>query len=253
MARPFHFTTDPSSLWTAFDLGGSSSIVQSGTILTFGGNFETVFIRDTDTSNNTTVEARQQHDWISNNEGFGVVANFQSSSQWYLFGWFRFAGGGDQRLRLFVFNSGFTQLSNVTENYTANTDTNLKLTTKDNGANKDLEGFVDGVSKTTASTSTKYGTGRGGIYTRVINHDMIADWWAFDTVLAINSVTPNAGLFDETTPVVIDGNDFGDGTLVDVGVQAAQNIVVVSPTKITCDFPPATSEKVNVTVKFGTP
>lgn len=180
------------------------------------------------------------------------MANFQSSSQWYLFGWFRFGGAGLHRLRLFVFNSGFTQLSNVTEDYTANTDTNMKLTTKDNGANKDLEGFVDGVSKTTASTGTKYASGRSGIYTRVINHDMITDWWTLDMGLSISSVNPSFGEVGGGDNIVINGTDIGDGTLVDFGGIPPTGVVVTPNNKIDFVNPPGNPGFVDVTIKFGT-
>lgn len=253
MAEPFHFTTDPSLRWTAVDTIGSSTWTQAGSDLTASaGDFEGIFRRDTDTSNNATVEARQKHDWLQNDELFGVVCNVQGTTQWYLWIWQRFA---NHKVRLFSYNSGFTMLSDKNKAYTPGSYVRMKITSADNGSNKDLEGFVDEVSEATASTSFKLGAGNGGIMVRVKNpsSEMDVDWWALDTVLAINSVTPNSGLSDETTSVVIDGNDFGDGTLVDVGIQAAQNIVVVSPTQINCDFPPSVSGKVNVIVKFGTP
>lgn len=229
---------------------------QSGTLLTGSvGNFESVFIRDTDTSNNATVEARQLFNgWNVNGEAFGVVCNKQSTDDFYMLAWLTFTGGGD-RLRLFRRTpTGFIQLTNVTKSYTAATFTLMKITSVDNGANKDLIGFVDGVSETTATT-VQLTDGRGGVFASVkgASNSADTDWWALDTVIAINSVTPSAGISDETTPVVIDGDDFGDGTLVDVGVQSAQNVVVVSPTQINCDFPPSASGKVNVIVKFGTP
>ncbi len=253
MARPFHFTIDPFSLWTVVDRSGSSTWVQAGSDLTASvGLWDGIFRRDNDTSNNATVEARQKHNWLSDGEDFGVVCNMQGTTQFYLWVWQKFV---NNKVRLFVFDSGFTMLSDKTKTYTAGTYVRMKITSLDNGANKDLEGFIDGVSEATATASLKLGAGKGGIEARVQTASSIldTDWWALDTVLAINSVTPNTGLLDETTPVVIDGDDFGDGTLVDVGVQAAQNVVVVSPTQINCDFPPAASGKVNVIAKFGTP
>lgn len=254
MARSFHFTTDPSSLWTEVNLINSAVWTQSGTLLNASGsaNAEVLYVRDTDTSNNATVEARQRFDtWNINFQGFGVICN-QQPNKFYLFVWVR-SGGGDT-VRLFTFNSGYTQNSSASKAYTPNTFARMKITSTDNGANKDLEGFVDGVSETTGSTVVQFTGGQGGVYVRLLNtaDDMDIDWWAMDLNIAVTSVVPSTGLEAGGQSVDILGSDIGDGSIGEFGGVNATNNVASPNTSLTCDTPSLAAGLVDVRVKFGT-
>ncbi len=252
MARPFHFTTDPFSLWTAVDRSGSSTWVQAGSDLTAkDGLWDGILRRDNDTSNNATVEARQKHSWLKDGEDFGVVCNVQGTTQFYLWVRQRFI---NNKVRLFQFNSGFTQLSDKTKTYTGGTYVRMKITSLDNGSNKDLEGFIDGVSEATATTSLKLGAGNGGIEARVdnVNTTMDVDWWVMDPAITVTSVDIPRGDPSGGEPRVITGVDIGDGSIAEFGGTNATNNVATPNTSLACDTPAHDVGLVDVKVKFGT-
>lgn len=255
MARPFHFTTNPASLWTIVDFINPTVWTQAGTLLNAGNNAnsESLFIRDADTSDDATVEARMRFDtWNIDFQGFGVVSNFKNLNQYYLFVWLRFAGG--DVLQMFVFNFGFTLLSSKSKTYTPSSFENIKIKSTTNGPNKDLEGFINGVLEISTTTGIQYLNGQAGMYTRIRNtaDNMDADWWAMDLDIQVDSVSPSKGLDVGGETVGIAGSDIGDGSLAEFGGGNASSNVATPNLLMHCVTPPHEVGLVDVKVKFGT-
>src|SRR3990167_8320402 len=106
MARPFHFTTDTSALFdeeqdgsdAAWNINTASSIVS-----VTGGNADSRWIRKTYVSTNSTVQMRAQSAGAA---PFGIIANWQSGSQFYL-AYLRSGG----TFRLYYKNGGYTVIA----------------------------------------------------------------------------------------------------------------------------------------------
>ena len=253
MARPFHFLTEPvaDGDWEV-NIAVQTRTIENGTEWKLvGGVGEHVLTRKVDASSNSDVQMRVKRDGYCE---LGLLTNFQDNNNLYLF----FNQQSIPRHAIFKKVGGsFTLLGAFNFGSTDDVFENLRGTSADESGSKRLKLFIDGVERVNVLEATAFGSGRAGVRMFPFGGtpgDMIIDWWTFDTVLGIDSITPSLGGFSDTTPVEILGDDFGDGSLVDVGLQAAQNIVVTPPNKINCDFPPvAQSGKVDVTVKFGTP
>lgn len=256
MARSFHFTTNPSSLWTQTDIVGTFTWSQSGTdenVVRNSGTGQTVFIRDTDTADEQTVEIRAKASgWTSINQGFAVVANYVDSGNFYM----AHIGKFNNKDNIFRVTGGtYFVIASTTDVYVADTYVRIKITTVNNGANKDLEMFRDGVSVLTASTSTKYGTEQAGIFYASSSSAQSADfdWWAFDLDIVVNSVAPPSGPEAGGQSVDIVGSDIGDGSIGEFGGVNATNNLATPNTSLTCDTPSLAAGIVDVRVKFGTP
>ena len=246
MARPFHFTTDTT---TSFDeeqdgtdatwtVNTASSIVS-----VTGGSADSRWVRKTDASTNSTVQMRTKS---ASAAPFGIFANWQSGTQFYL-AYLRSGG----TFQLFVKNGGYTVLASKAYATSNGTYYKIKLTTVTNGANKDLEGFVDGVSELTASTATLFGSGRMGMMANAVGQ-VDFDWFAPDTSITVTSISPSSGIDNGGDPVVIVGTDFGDGALPYIDTTVCTGITVTPTTSIVATTPAGTAGVVNVVVKFGT-
>jgi hypothetical protein len=76
----------------------------------------------------------------------------------------------------------------------------------------------------------------------------------YTTPLALASVNPASGPYDDTTQVTVTsrpGENFQPGATVDVGGAACVNVVITSPTTLTCDAPPAAVGTVDIQVSNG--
>lgn len=253
MARPFHFTVDPLSPATfdQEDDGVAVTWAQSGTILEATGSTgaDSRLIRKMDTENAASVEARAKAS-VSVNGPWGVVCNWQSITEFYM----SYAGSAGT-FRIFARDGGFSILASKSFTFTNDTFFIVKLETADNGADKDVEGFVNGVSELTATTSIKFGAGRCGIDANPTAGSTITfDWFAPKTVIQVKAITPSVGTRTGGQAVEIKGEDFGEGALVDIGGVAATSVVVTPNDTIHCVVPAAAADgDVDVTVKFGTP
>lgn len=246
--RPFHFTTDSSSLFDEEQDGTDATwTVDTGNsiVSVTGGSADTRWIRKTDTANTSTVEIRAKSAAAA---PFGALCNWQSGTQFYL-AYLRSGGN----ITLFIKNGGYTSLAATAYATSNGTYYRVKITATTNGSNKDLAAFVDGVSQITASTATVYGAGRAGIMPNAAGGQVDIDWFAFNTTPAITSIAPDGGPSATATSLTITGTDFGDGSVVTVGGTAATSVVATPNTSIACDTPTDQSTtRSNVVVSFGT-
>lgn len=247
MAQPFHFTTNSAASFTEEQDGTDATwTVDTGNSIVSitGGSADTRWIRSTDVSVNSTVEIRGKS---AGTAPFGCIANYQSGSQYYL-AYLR--SGGE--FRLYYRSGGYTVVANKAYSTSNGVYYRIKLTTVTNGSNKDLTGYINGVSELSVSTSTLYGSGRAGIQPNAAPGQVDIDWFVFDTVVNPTSVAPSSGALTGGTSIAITGTDFGDGSLVTIGGNAATGISVTPNTSISCVTPAGTSGSKNVIVKFGT-
>ncbi len=68
----------------------------------------------------------------------------------------------------------------------------------------------------------------------------------------IESVTPNSGLTSGGTPITVTGTNFTSLTIVTIGGIPCLNVVVGSPTSLTCQTPPGSQGAKDVTVSTTT-
>src|SRR3990167_1560562 len=184
MAQPFHFTTDSSGSFDEEQDGSDATwTVDTGNsiVSVTGGSADTRWIRKTDASVNSTVEARMKS---AGGAPFGVLANWQSGTQFYL-AYLR--SGGE--FRLYLKSGGYSVLASKAYSTSNGTYYRVKLATVTNGANKDLTGYIDGVSELTASTATLFGSGRAGMMPNAAPGQVDIDWFAFDTAVNPTSIS----------------------------------------------------------------
>jgi len=240
------------------DIIGAGNWSQSGSLETAfrtsgpAGGSISALVRNTDTADEQTVEARvKASPWTNDEQGFSVLANFIDSDNFYYGNIQRFQG----LARIVKVVAGvFTVMTQTSSPYSSGTFVRIKLTTENNGSNKDLEFFRDGVSLLTVSTSDKHGTGQAGLLYHGVASGNINDydWWAFNMSQNISSVVPSSGGVSGGTNVAINGTDIGDSTLAEFGGLPATGNVATPNTKLDCITPAGALGFVDVKIKFGT-
>ena len=251
MSRPFHFTVDPFAVpttWTKIVDPGSQSwtIVNTTELKGVSPGGEALIVRNTDTADQADVQSRMKRVGLCE---YGIIANFQDNNNYYL--WFAQTSAG--RFALFRKTGGsFFTLGTHVVSPPNNTFKIMRLETINTGPNKTLKAYLDGVNVITSVISNFIGAEQAGIRMFAFGGECRTDWWTLNTVLGINSVTPNAGPPVGGDNVSINGTDFGDSALVFFDNIAATSVVITPTTTITCDTPAHDPGKVDVDVKFGT-
>lgn len=258
MARPFHFTVDPLSpaTFSTFHFSGATATwSQSGTeeSATSTALSEEWIIRDTDTENEGDCECLLKTVLGgANRSQFGPMINYIDSNNFYL-AHCRAAPQSDLRL---MKRSGGTFTVETSKSFTWDTDRyyRVRMTSADNGSNKDLEIFVDGVSELSATSSVQHGAGGAAWIVNLQSSSATCrcDWFAFNLNPTVSSVSPVSGSVLGGTAVTLTGTDYGEGMLVDFGSNAATSVVVTPETSIACVTPALPTGSVDVTAKFGT-
>lgn len=254
MSRPFHFTVDPlasPTTWTVV-AGAGGDYTQSGTLWTIAGGTaaERVTVRDTDTNDEADLQARCKR---TGDCEFGIITNYQDSSNYYLF-YFQVSQGF---YKIFRKTTGsFTELGSYTVTPTSGTNYVIRATSENSGANKSLSAYIDGVLRIgPVSTSTKYSDGQCGIRTFPFGGLGTAsfDWFAPNTSIVASSISPASGPPIGGTEVTVTGSDIGDGSLLYMGPDQATGVTTTPNTTIAGTTPAnANGGTVDVTVKFGT-
>ena len=247
MARPFHFTTDTSSLFDEAQDGTDATwTIDTGNsiVSVTGGNADSWWIRQTDVSDEATIEARVQS---AGGAPFGVIANYQSTTQYYL-AYLRSAG----QIRLYVKNGGYAVVASASYSTANGTYYRLKIATSNEAPNKRLIAYVDGVQQLSVATATVFSNGRGGLQANAAPGQVDFDWWILDLSMTLTFAFPSSGLAAGGTSFEVTGSDFGDGALPYIGSTVCTNISIAPTTSITCTSPAGAAGAADLTVKFGT-
>lgn len=254
--RPHHFTLgDPGTNGWTKQSGVLSTWGWSGTQAeaTVSAADETRLTLDGVTSDEQIVETRARTVLSGVDDGiFGLVCNHVGVDQHYFFQ----ARSTLGVLRTFLWNSGASELASKSFTFTPNTFYRMKVTSVNNGGNKDLEVFINGVSEQTSSTAVKFGSGLAGLYAgpRSASAQADFDWAAIDTVITISTITPNIIDTDGGQEIEVEGTDFPvDGAIVKIGGVAVDNLVVNSGISMTFNAPSGLSGgDHDLTIEFGT-
>lgn len=250
--RPFHFETDPmGSGWTNM-LGNAAHWTHAGSIWTCGvGTGEHVAFRDTDTSDDATVDTRVRRDGTVE---FGVLANGQNSTTYYTW----YSQTSTSKFVIFVRTTGAGFTNVCTYNVLA-TDLQwyrMRLTTETDGSNKILNAYLDEVLRCgPVTTATQHSNGQGGFVAWPYGTpgDVDHEWFAYDTVMTATDISPKFGPRAGGDSVTITGTNFVDKVEVTIGGVAATNESLSPTTVVTADVPAnAAGGSGDVVVGFGT-
>ena len=77
---------------------------------------------------------------------------------------------------------------------------------------------------------------------------ILASGFTYQNAPTITSISPSTDNPAGGTPITITGSDFLTGATVNIGTNPCSNIVIVSPTRITCTTPAGTVGVVDITV-----
>ena len=246
--RGWHFTDDPETSDFDNDWDGAAfTWSQSGSLETATGNTaDGRLIRKTDASVDSDVQIRAMS--VGSNIPFGPVCNWINGNNFYMV-YARSSG----TVRIYKKISGsYTVLATKAYTFSNSTYYNLRITSADNGANKDLECFVDGVSELTASTSSKLGSGRAGFDANPAGSTINIEWFTFDLSMTATSVDPTYGRHSGGEAATIVGTSFGDEMQLEFDGTTATSIASEPTTIITGVTPANGQEPCDVVVGFGT-
>ena len=251
MARPYHFTTDPESDGWTVQFGSTTRWTQSGTLETCssGGNNENDLIYDSDVSINQTVHTRFRLNGSGSLTEAGVMCNWVDVTHNYLI------YNQDGKWTIALYNGGYSELANYVQTVPFDgTYIELKAVTVTNGSNKDITLTIDDVVLGTASTATIHASSKAGLFANSVaaGRTIDFDWWAFNTVITVSSVSPSSGPTAGGTAVTITGSDIGDGALGYIGSSILTGIATTPNTTMTGTTPSGSAGDSNVTIKFGT-
>lgn len=251
--RPWHFTASITSDFTEYDDISDVTWTQSGSILTITAPAlaQGWIYRNTDASVDSTVEIRGRTTTTGANTAIlGIVANRQSDTQLYMCQ----MREDTNQVKSFIHNSGFTVISSASETINQNTWYRLKITTADNGGNKDVECFLDGSSSISGSTGTQYGSGEAGVYASPRSSSASGEvgWLAYDLSLGVTSIDPTLGRHSGGEAVSVVVTSAGDEMQLYFDANPATSVVSEPTTLITAITPENSNEPCDVIVGFGT-
>lgn len=250
--QPFHFTTDPVGSGFTATVGGTSDWTQSGSILTCGTtNTEHILVRDTDTSDDMTVESRSRR--VGDSE-YGPGANRQDDTNYYL--WYAWTSSAKFALFVRTTGGGFSEVCGYGVSPADSTWYNMKITTQTDGSNKILNAYLDGILRCgPVTTATKMVNG-DAMYRTLPYGGPVGksehEWFAFDLSLGATSIDPTLGRHSGGEAVTVTGTSFGDEMQLDFDSTAATGVASEPTTIITATTPENSSEPCDVIVGFGT-